>query len=75
MVHAARTATRERDAGRYQRHRPEQTLLYQLVEQHYPVFVDCMAGQGRPLPEYVRREFEDYLRCGRLEYGLTYRMY
>ena len=24
---------------------------------------------GRPLPDYVQREFEDYLRCGRLEYG------
>ncbi len=24
---------------RYERHRPEQTLLYQLVEEYYPVFV------------------------------------
>ena len=39
MPHAAaRTATRERDAGRYQRHRPEQTLLYQIVEEYYPAF-------------------------------------
>jgi hypothetical protein len=30
---AARMASRERDAGRYQRHRPEQTLLYQIVEE------------------------------------------
>ena len=35
---AARMATRERDAGRYQRHRPEQTLLYQIVEEYYPAF-------------------------------------
>jgi ribosomal protein S27E len=28
-----------------------------------------MAAQGRPLPEYVQREFEDYLKCGRLEHG------
>jgi ribosomal protein S27E len=53
----------------YQRHRPERTLLYQLVEQYYPVFADLMAAQGRPLPEYVQREFEDYLKCGRLEHG------
>ncbi len=26
---AARTASRDRDTGRYQSHRPEQTLLYQ----------------------------------------------
>ena len=28
-----------------------------------------MAEQERPLPDYVQREFEDYLRCGRLEHG------
>ena len=28
---AARTATRDEGAGRYQRHRPEQTLLYRIV--------------------------------------------
>ena len=28
-----------------------------------------MAEQGRELPRYVQREFEDYLRCGRLEHG------
>jgi len=53
----------------YQRHRPERTLLYQLVDQYYPSFADLMAAQGRPLPEYVQREFEDYLKCGRLEHG------
>jgi ribosomal protein S27E len=53
----------------YQRHRPERTLLYQLVQQYYPVFADLMVAQGRPLPEYVQREFEDYLKCGRLEHG------
>jgi hypothetical protein len=54
-------------AAPYQRHRPEHTLLYRIVEQHYPAFVTHMAEQERPLPEYVQREFEDYLRCGRLE--------
>ena len=53
----------------YERHRPETTLLYQLVEAHYPVFVAQLATRGTPLPEYVQREFTDYLRCGRLEHG------
>ena len=66
---AARTATRERDAGCYQRHRPEQTLLYRIVEEYYPAFAALMAEQGRELPGYVQREFEDYLQCGRLEHG------
>lgn len=56
-------------AGYYERHRPDQTLLYQIIEQHYPVFSALMAEQGRELPRYVQREFEDYLRCGRLEHG------
>lgn len=53
----------------YQRHRPEDTLLYQLVARYYPEFVELMARQGTPLPGYVTREFEDYLQCGRLEHG------
>ena len=36
----------------YERHRPETTLLYQLVEAHYPVFVAQLATRGTPLPEY-----------------------
>ena len=36
----------------YRQHRPEQTLLYQLVAQYYPAFADLMAAQGRPLPDY-----------------------
>jgi hypothetical protein len=31
-------ASRERDGGRYQRHQPEQTLLYQIVDEYYPAF-------------------------------------
>jgi ribosomal protein S27E len=54
---------------RYERHRPERTLLYQLVEQCYPAFVAQLSAQGKELPEYVQREFEDYLKCGRLEHG------
>lgn len=59
-VAAARTATQDWDAGRYQRHRPEQTLLYQIVEQHYPAFTAHLAERGRELPAYVQREFDDY---------------
>jgi len=66
---AARNAEGDRSAGRYQRHRPEQTLLYRIVEQHYPAFTAHLAEQGRGLPEYVQHEFEDYLKCGRLEHG------
>jgi len=53
----------------YERHQPEQTLLYQLVEAHYPALVDQLAQQGKSLPYHVHREFEAYLKCGRLEHG------
>jgi hypothetical protein len=53
----------------YERHRPERTLLYQLVEEYYPAFKAQLAAQGTELPAYVEREFEAYLECGRLEHG------
>ena len=68
-VVAARNASADLGAVHYQRHRPEKTLLYQLVSKHYPVFRQKLAEEGRMLPGYVRREFEDYLYCGRLEHG------
>ena len=49
---AAKMASRDRGAGRYQRHRPEQTLLYRIVEQYYPAFTSNLAEQGRELPSY-----------------------
>jgi hypothetical protein len=53
----------------YERRRPEQTLLYQLVDTHYPVFRAQLEAQGQTLPGYIQREFEDFLTCGRLEHG------
>ena len=41
----------------YERHQPEQTLLYQLVEAHFPALVeqlaqhDCMDAGGRAKQE------------------------
>jgi hypothetical protein len=58
-----------RQAPGYARHRPEQTLLYRIVASHYPRLVEHLAGQGRPLPDYVQQEFEAYLKCGRLAHG------
>ena len=52
----------------YERHRPEETVLYQVLEQYWSEFQEQAAEQGG-LPRFVRREVEEYLRCGRLEYG------
>jgi ribosomal protein S27E len=54
---------------KYERHKPEQTLLYQIIEKYYPQFLSHMGQQDKYLPKYVRSEFEAYLKCGRVEYG------
>ncbi|MDT0583360.1 transposase zinc-binding domain-containing protein [Alteromonas sp. W409] len=53
----------------YRRHRPEQTLLYQLVERQYPEFKEMLSHQGKSLPYHVEKEFDEFLKCGRLEHG------
>jgi len=55
--------------GVYERHRPEDTTLYQVISKYYPAFLSYLSDMGRSLPSYVKREFEEYLRCGQLEHG------
>ena len=55
--------------ARYARHRPEATLLYELVDPHYPPFLAALERDGRTLPTFVQQEFAAYLTCGRLEHG------
>jgi hypothetical protein len=66
---AGREARSGIGAPPYVRHRPEPSLLYQLVEKRYPGFQAHLAAQGTDLPWYVQQEFEKYLKCGRLEHG------
>ena len=56
-------------AANYVRHRPETTLLYQIVQEYWPEFEAELASHGRYLPAYVTKEFDEYLKCGRLEHG------
>ena len=65
---SARIAANE-GARRYERHRPEKKLLYQGIDEYYPRFLFLMEQQGRSISGYVQKEFGDYLKCGRLEYG------
>jgi ribosomal protein S27E len=54
---------------KYERHKPEQTLLYQIISKYYPQFLAHLAEHGKDLPKYVQTEFEEYLKCGCLEHG------
>ena len=67
-MHAARNAVREVD-DRYKRHQPELTLLYQIIETYYPEFLAYMESQGKDLSSHIKKEFDAYLKCGRLEQG------
>lgn len=51
----------------YERHHPEKTPLYRLVQHYYPACLVHLKGQGKQLSNHVRREFESYLKCGRLD--------
>ena len=57
-------------AVHHERHRPEQTTLYRLVQQHAATFfAQAEAAAGVDLPQFVKDEFDAFLECGLLAYG------
>jgi len=57
-------------ALRYERHRPEQTTLYRLVQQHAASFIaHTEASTGAELPRFIKDEFEAFPECGILAHG------
>jgi len=57
-------------AARYERRRPEHTLLHRLVREHLETFLaEVQARTGTGLPGFVRDEFEAFLQCGILAHG------
>ena len=54
----------------YERHRPEQTTLYRLVQRHAATFfAQTGAAAGADLPQFVKDEFDAFLECGILARG------
>jgi len=54
----------------YERHRPEQTTLYRLVQQHAATFfAQAQDAAGADLPQFVKDEFDAFLECGILAHG------
>jgi hypothetical protein len=54
----------------YDRHRPEQTTLYRLVQQHAATFfAQAEDAAGADLPQFVKDEFDAFLECGILAHG------
>ena len=63
----------EKSALTYKRHQPEETILYQVIADNVNTFFDMIASSdtGKPLPGFVRREFDKYLACGILSRGFV----
>jgi hypothetical protein len=54
----------------YERRRPEETVLYQLVQEELETFLAQVEAQtGASLPEFIKEEFDAFLECGILAHG------
>jgi len=54
----------------YERRRPEETTLYQVVQEQIETFLaQVEAKTGAGLPAFVKDEFEAFLECGILAHG------
>ncbi len=55
----------------YNRHRPEETILYRTVQENFETFAASLEREteGRPFPPHVYREVDAYLDCGILAKG------
>jgi hypothetical protein len=51
----------------------EHTVLHQVVAEHLEAFLDAVAesGGGAGLPQFVEREFREFLMCGVFEHGVA----
>ena len=61
------------DIREYRRRRPEESLLYQVVQENLSTFLELASHRSgsKGLPTYVRQEFERYLDCGILANGFA----
>jgi hypothetical protein len=54
----------------YERRRPEETTLYQVVQEHLESFLaQVQAETGASLPDFVKDEFDAFLEFGILAHG------
>jgi hypothetical protein len=57
----------------YERRQPEETLLYQVIQQDWRTFLAGLDARenGALVPRFVVAEFESFLRCGILAHGFV----
>ena len=56
---------------KYQRRRPEETLLYKTLAEHLGSFLANLEEEGKSLPKHVEKELRAYLECEVLAYGFV----
>jgi hypothetical protein len=60
-------------APSYQRHQPEESVLYRTLEAHLDTFLARTSAQeSGGLPPFVIRELRAYLKCGRPAHGCVH---
>ncbi|MEP6654227.1 MAG: transposase zinc-binding domain-containing protein, partial [Myxococcales bacterium] len=66
-------APSEARGGSYERHRPEQTILYKTLQAHWRTFLAEVGNHdsGSTLPRFVIEEIEAFLKCGILAHGFV----
>jgi hypothetical protein len=55
----------------YERRRPEEGVLHEAVRGELASFLAAAQGRERPVPRFVARELEAFLRCGLLAHGFV----
>lgn len=58
-------------SAQYRRHDPTESVLYDVVDDHWDDFKARVAEAGEELPRYVVKEVDAYLSCGLLERGFA----
>ena len=53
----------------YKRRKPEESVLYQIVQAELETFLADASARERPVPRFVARELRAFLRCGILAHG------
>jgi hypothetical protein len=55
----------------YARRKPEESVLYRVVQEELETFLASACARERPVPRFVARELRAFLRCGILAYGFV----
>ena len=59
--------------GAYRPRDAEHAVLHQVIAEHLEAFLRAVAeaGDGAGLPQFVEREFREFLTCGMFEHGVA----